>query len=255
MLLDAHVHTDKYSSADIKKVAIECEAYNIKLLSVAMCIPSYEKIKSLSEKYKFIIPSFGVHPWKAEEYSNKLPILDKYLSESRFIGEIGLDKRFLEYASPYDDQLKVFEYIVSHSETKSKLLNLHTSGAETEVVNLLEKYNCSRFMVHWYSGSLDILDNYLSLGGFFSIGVEVLFSKHIQEIASALPLDRILIETDNPSAYSWLLGEEVNDGMPSLLFKVINKVCEVKKITTNEFMVQLEKNQANILATTTNLVV
>lgn len=222
-----------------------------------MCIPSYEKIKSLSEKYKFmfIIPSFGIHPWKAEEYSNKLPILDKYLSENRFIGEIGLDKRFLEYASPYDDQLKVFEYIVSHSEIKVKLLNLHTSGAEIEVVNLLEKYNCSRFMVHWYSGDLRTINRYLALGGFFSVGVEVLFSKHIQEIAWALPLDRILIETDNPSAYSWLLGEEVKDGMPSILFKVINKICEVKKIATNGFLVQLEKNQANILAATTNLVV
>ena len=41
--------------------------------------------------------------------------------------------------------------------------------------------------------------------------------------------------------------------MPSLLLKVINKICEVKKITTNELLVQLEKNQANILATTTNL--
>lgn len=110
-------------------------------------------------------------------------------------------------------------------------------------------------MVHWYSGDLRTINRYLALGGFFSVGVEVLFSKHIQEIAWALPLDRILIETDNPSAYSWLLGEEIKDGMPSILFKVINKICEVKKIATNGFLVQLEKNQANILAATTNLVV
>ncbi|MED7788842.1 TatD family hydrolase [Francisella sp. 19X1-34] len=93
---------------------------------------------------------------------------------------------------------------------------------------------------------------YLAFGGFFSIGVEILFSQHIQFIAKKLPLDRILIETDNPSAYSWLLGKELNDGMPTLLFKVIDKICEVKKTLPEEFLIQLKKNQANILETTIN---
>ncbi|BCD91850.1 hypothetical protein fh0823_19890 [Francisella halioticida] len=167
MLLDAHVHSDKYSLDDFKKVVIECRTYNIKLLSVAMCIPLYENIKNLSHKYEFIIPSFGIHPWKARLYANKLTSIDQYLSENEFIGEIGLDKRFLKYASPYADQQKVFEYIISHSQTKGELLNLHTSGTEIEVVDLLDKYNCNRFMVHWYSGKLDTIDKYLALGGFF----------------------------------------------------------------------------------------
>ncbi|MED7820376.1 MULTISPECIES: TatD family hydrolase [unclassified Francisella] len=252
MLLDSHVHTDKYSLDNFKKVAIECREHNIKLLSVAMCIPSYEKIKALSHEYEFVIPSFGIHPWKAKEYSNNLSSLDEYLLESDLIGEIGLDKKFLKYASPYKDQLEVFEYIISHHSTKNKFLNLHTSGAEIEVVNFLEKYNCNKFMVHWYAGDLDIIDNYLALGGFFSIGVEILFSKHIQSITKKLPLDRILVETDNPSAYSWLLGKELNNGMPTLLFRVVDKICEVKRIVIEEFLTQLKKNQTNILTTTIN---
>nr|WP_245806458.1 TatD family hydrolase [Francisella halioticida] len=74
-----------------------------------------------------------------------------------------------------------------------------------------------------------------------------MFSKHIEQIVAKLPLERILVETDNPSAHSWLLGEEVNNGMPTLLFKVIDKVSEIKKIPVDEFFSYLEKNQKNIL--------
>jgi TatD DNase family protein len=173
--------------------------------------------------------------------------LDKYLNEANYIGEIGLDKRFLRYAAPYKDQQKVFEYIVSHEAVKYKFLNLHTSGAESEVLDVLEKYNHSKFIVHWYAGSLELMERYLALGGYFSIGVEVMFSEHIQDIAKKVPLDRILVETDNPSSYSWLLGKESNSDMPELLFKVINKICQIREITTNELFSYLDKNQKYVL--------
>lgn len=247
MILDAHVHTDKYSLEDLSKVAIECRTHNIKLLSVAMCIPSYISIKALSDKNDFVIPSFGIHPWKADIYAQDLMSLDKYLLESKYIGEIGLDQKFLDYAAPFTDQQLVFEYIVSHSAVDNKLLNLHTSGAELEVLQVLERYKRHKFIVHWYAGDLGILDKYLALSGHFSIGVEILFSEHIREIAKRIPLDRILIETDNTSSYSWLLGKEQNDGMPTLLFKVIDKICEVKQISVSDFLKTLQANQENIL--------
>ncbi|AJI53201.1 TatD family hydrolase [Francisella philomiragia] len=247
MILDAHVHTDKYLLERLQLVAEECCRHNIKLMSVAMCITSYNNIKELSEKYDFIIPSFGIHPWKANIYAHDLNSLDRYLIESKYIGEIGLDRRFLDYTAPYKDQQKVFDYIVSHSAVDNKLLNLHTSGAELEVLQTLERYKRHRFIVHWYAGDLNVLDKYLALGGHFSIGVEILFSEHIREITRRIPLDRILIETDNPSSYSWLLGKEQNDGMPTLLFKVIDKICEVKQISIDDFFKILDANQKNIL--------
>jgi TatD DNase family protein len=247
MLLDAHVHTDKYDESLYASLAKQCQVNDIMLLSVSMCIPSYKKIQTLAEKYSFVIPSFGVHPWKADKYVNELGSLDKYLNEANYIGEIGLDKRFLRYAAPYKDQQKVFEYIVSHEAVKYKFLNLHTSGAESEVLDVLEKYNHSKFIVHWYAGSLELMERYLALGGYFSIGVEVMFSEHIQDIAKKVPLDRILVETDNPSSYSWLLGKESNSDMPELLFKVINKICQIREITTNELFSYLDKNQKYVL--------
>lgn len=55
------------------------------------------------------------------------------------------------------------------------------------------------------------------------------------------------METDNPSSYSWLLGKESNNDMPELLFKVINKICQIRGIATNELFSRLDKNQKDVL--------
>ena len=59
-----------------------------------------------------------------------------------------------------------------------------------EVLKSLEKYKRKRFIVHWYAGDLEIVDNYLALEGYFSISVEILFSEHIREITRRALLTR-----------------------------------------------------------------
>ncbi len=247
MLLDAHTHTDKYTESQMVAVAKQCQEYNIKMLSVSMCISSYRHTVQLSKMYPCVIPSLGIHPWKASKYCDDLSVLDKFLAESKYIGEIGLDKKFLKYAAQYTDQQKVFEYIVASKFVDDKFLNLHTSGAEHDVLKILEKYGRNKFIVHWYAGDLDAMDKYLSMGGYFTIGVEVLFNKHIQEIAKRVPLDRVLVETDNPSSYSWLQGHQTGDGMPVLLFRVVEKICQLKNIDKNQLYKHLQVNQNIIL--------
>ena len=247
MLLDAHIHTDKYDDRLFPALANQCDLNDIALLSVSMCIPSYMRIEALAKEYDFIIPSFGIHPWKADDYAGCLSDLDKYLEKADYIGEIGLDKKFLKYAAQYKNQEKIFEYIVSHNASKDKFLNLHTSGAELEVFSVLEKYNHHKFIVHWYAGDFSTMDKYLALGGYFTVGVEILFNQYIQEIVKKLPLNRILLETDNPSSYSWLLGENSCDGMPDLLFSIIDKICEVKLIVKEELLIELYVNQGKVL--------
>lgn len=144
----------------LSKVMAEVNKYDIRFLAVSMCIDSYKRIKNLAAKYTRVIPSFGIHPWNARQYANQLEVLDTFLSEANHIGEIGLDKKFLKYASPYKDQLKVFEYIVSYKNVIDKFLNMHTSGAEIEVYEFLKKYQHTKFIVHWYAGNIDVMYKY-----------------------------------------------------------------------------------------------
>jgi Tat protein secretion system quality control protein TatD with DNase activity len=52
------------------------------------------------------------------------------------IGEIGLDHHFIDDRSQYDAQLKVFEFFLSVAKEQKKIVNLHTKGAEREIIDI-----------------------------------------------------------------------------------------------------------------------
>jgi len=68
-------------------------------------------------------------------------------------------------------------------------------------------------------------------GVYFTIGVEVLFSAAIQEIARSVPSSLLLTETDNPGGYHWLTGDP---GMPSIIIPVVHKLAELRGWSAEE---------------------
>jgi len=68
-------------------------------------------------------------------------------------------------------------------------------------------------------------------GVYFTVGVEVLFSATIQEIAKSVPSSLLLTETDNPGGYHWLTG---GIGMPSIITPVVHKLSELRGWSAEE---------------------
>ncbi len=75
-------------------------------------------------------------------------------------------------------------------------------------------------------------------GFYFTIGVEVLFSQHVQDIARYLPAELMLMETDNPGGNESLTG---NTGTPLLVKDVVGKLAEIKG-TTDQIIMSTVKN-------------
>ena len=138
----------------------------------------------------------------------------------------------------------MFEFFLEAAKEQNKIVNLHTRGAEKEVLVLLKKYEIQRAIIHWYSGPLDILDKLVDTGAYFTIGVEVLDSEHITTIAQVLPAERLLTETDNPGGQMWLRGIL---GMPSLIKEVIQILAEVKNTTEQVIIQTIETNFARLI--------
>lgn len=237
-MVDAHTHIDQYGG-DLPKALDQIRQLSIHSLAVSMDIPSFRKTQSIAETEPLIIPSFGVHPWKAPEYMDRLDELAEPLEEAFAIGEIGLDHRFVEDESQYPSQRIVFDYFLDAAERTGKLINLHTSGAEEEILENLNGRNLPAIIVHWYSGPMKYVQKYLDLGAYFTIGVEVLQSKKIQKLAKELPLERILTETDNPSGWEWLKGET---GFPELIESVELKVADIRGESSNSFSETVTSN-------------
>ncbi len=238
MYIDAHTHMAKYEE-NLYDVIKQIEENDILTISVSMDTFLFEKNQQIAETCKLVVPSFGVHPWSATHYSYKLGDLVEPLKTASMIGEIGLDFHFVEDVEKYDHQRQVFEFILEASKEMNKIVNLHTKGAEVEVLEMLQKNKIEKSIIHWYSGPLKHIDKYLELGSYFTFGVELLESKSIQKVFKKIPDDRILSETDNPGAWEWLKKEI---GMPELVLEVVDKIAELKDISTDDAKTLIQKN-------------
>ena len=111
MYIDCHTHLDFFED-NIDKAIEEINNNEILTLANSMDIESYIKNKEYSKKSKFIKPCFGIHPWKAAEYTGDLQELISYIEESEIIGEIGLDYLWVEDKNTFEPQRKVFNFIL-----------------------------------------------------------------------------------------------------------------------------------------------
>ena len=230
MLIDAHAHLDQYDDA-LDAALAEIAEHRILTVSTAMDLPSYERTRRIVARCPLVLPAFGVHPWRAAQYVDRLDDLHAAIAGSPMLGEIGLDHRFVEDASEYPAQRTVFELFLAAARDQDKIINLHTSGAEAETLDLLTRYGIRRAIIHWYSGPLDLLRRMAAEGFYFTVGVEVRYSERIRCIAREIPSAQLLTETDNPGGEKWLGG---GPGMPGLIHDVIQALAEVRRASARD---------------------
>ncbi len=238
MLIDTHCHLDRYEE-NLAFALKEIKQHRIFTITNSMDLPSYKRNVKIAAASDLILPVFGIHPWNASEYVGCLEDLDWAVSESSMIGEIGLDHYFVDETSRYDDQREVFEHFLRAASRQSKIVIVHTKGAESEALQLLKKHNTERVIIHWYSGPWHILKAMVDLGFYFTIGVEVLFSQRTQDIAGYLPAELIVTETDNPGGNESLTG---NAGTPLLIKDVVGKLAEIRGTSDEVIMTTVQNN-------------
>jgi TatD DNase family protein len=246
VLIDAHVHLDKYGEL-LDQALVEIETERIFTVATAMDVPSYLELREIAKRSDLVLPTFGVHPRRAAQYADRLPEIGHHIESSPAIGEIGLDFHWVKDTSTYPAQRKVLEYFIAAAAEQNKFVNLHTKDGEKEILDLLEKYDVKRAIIHWYSGPMDILQAMIDFGCYFTIGVEVLYSDYIKEIAKAVPDHLLLTETDNPGALEWLKkNDEV--GMPTAIKDVVNALAALRRSSFEEITRSIHTNFTRLIA-------
>jgi TatD DNase family protein len=241
MLIDAHAHLDRYVDPvnRLDDAMDEIERHGILTVANAMDLPAYERTVEIAGDCDLAVPIFGVHPWRAPQYADRLDDLRQPTARSAMLGEIGLDHGFVEDENAYPAQRKVLEFFLAAASEQDKVVHLHTKGAEAEVLELLDRYEVRRALVHWYSGPLDLLQDFVARGVYLTVGVEVLYSDHIVTIAREVPPDLLLTETDNPGGPRQYIG---GWGMPSLICDVVRGLAEVRGISEDALVDAVQAN-------------
>jgi TatD DNase family protein len=237
MLIDAHAHLDLYD--DVDSALAEIAQHRIFTISVAMDLPSYRQNLAIAERSDLVLPTFGVHPWKAPDYADRLDEIAPVIAESPMLGEIGLDFHWVEDEDQFPAQRTVLEYFLAAAQSQDKIVNLHTKGAEAEILDWLRRYDVRRAIVHWYSGPLDVFRDLVAFGAMFSIGVEVLHSDLIRTLARELPPKQLLTETDNPGGWQWISGEL---GRPCHIKDVVRALAGLRNTTTQGIIQTVRAN-------------
>jgi TatD DNase family protein len=228
MLIDVHSHLDRYLlckkfEEDISHILQQIEEQKILTISNSMDLTSYRTNCSIAKKSKYVIPAFGIHPWNAYRYVNRAQSVEKLINKTEIVGEIGLDHYYVKDRIKYPAQRKIFDLFLS--ESGDKIVLVHAKGAERETLDLLRKHEKKKVIIHWFSGDLDVLNEMIKEGYYFSIVPEVKSCEHIREIVKNIPLKQLLTETDNPGGPASYLGEK---GMPILIRIVIEEVAKIK---------------------------
>ncbi|MFD3399835.1 TatD family hydrolase [Kribbella sp. NPDC058693] len=110
-----------------------------------------------------------------------------------FVSEIGLDGRS---AVPAALQTATFTSILRLATATPRLLSVHSYGATSAVVDLLESHDFKGAILHWWLGTADETQRAIDLGCYFSVNHSM---ARKAGLISSLPVDRLLFETDHPS--------------------------------------------------------
>jgi len=244
MYIDFHNHIDFYKDKEIDSV-INCINLNkIKIIACSMDEESYLKNIEISKKSDYIVPIFGIHPWRVK---NNIDIdkFEYYIKNTPLIGEIGLDFHWIEDKDTYPHQIKVFEFFLQSAKKYDKYINIHTKGCEELILNLLEKYDISsQSIIHWYSGDKDTLKKLIDAKCYFTGSVDLGYIKHSKDIIKEIPANKLLAETDGPTALQWVNGTY---GMPDEIKNVYKNICEIKNLDIEEFKYNAQIIMTNII--------
>lgn len=198
-IVDMHCHLDLYpnSREQIRRI-IERKSY---VLSVTTTPSAWRGTSEMALAASRIKTALGLHPQLAKERKSELRLFERFLPEARYIGEIGLD------GGPscrgfWRDQVEVLEHILSACVAHGgRILTLHSRAAASDVLNALERHSgFGTAVLHWFSGTQRELSRAIEMGCWFSVGPAMLRSKKGLALASRMPVDRVLTETDGPFA-------------------------------------------------------
>lgn len=234
--MDLHCHLDLYP--DPHKIANEVIKREIYVLSVTTTPSAWSVTNTLAKNSRFIRTGLGLHPQLASERHQELDLFERLLPQTRYVGEIGLDGSE-NYRGSFAIQEKVFDSILRLcSSSGGKILSIHSRGAAHDVVRKLKRIPAAGIPIfHWFSGTHEELQEAMSIGGWFSIGLPMLQSKKGVGIIGQIPKDKILLETDGP--FSSL------DGRPQLPWdveRISPMLAELWKVSEAEVKSILRNN-------------
>jgi TatD DNase family protein len=194
-LSDTHCHLDLYD--DPARIAAETEARGIRTIAVTTTPSVFKRSAELTRDATYLRTALGFHPELAASRSRELPLFKELAPTARYIGEVGLDFTKAD-ANEQRIQEAVFRGVLDACASGGKLLTIHSRNAVEQTIEAVGRGFRSLVILHWYTGSLRLIDVAAERGFYFSVNAAMTRSERGRRVIAALPRHRVLLESDGP---------------------------------------------------------
>ncbi len=203
MFFDTHAHYDsRQFDGDRDPILSGLAAQGVELVVDPGCdLPSSRKAIAIAETYPFVYAAVGIHPEDCGGYTGEeLHELRALCGHPKVvaIGEIGLDYHWKE--NPPELQKRVFRDQLALAVELDLPVIVHDREAHGDSLDIVREFPGVRGVFHCFSGSAEMARELVELGWTISFTGVLTYknARRAVEAASAIPMDRLMIETDSP---------------------------------------------------------
>jgi TatD DNase family protein len=238
MLVDSHCHLNFPELAAnmpaIRQAMLANEVGHA--LCVSVTLPDFPAVLALAEAYPNFYASVGVHPDYEDIEEPSVEGLVKLANHPKVIaiGETGLD--YFRLTGDLEWQRTRFRTHIRAAIQSGKPLIIHTRNAAEDTIRIMREENAEQVggVMHCFTENLEVAMQAIELGFYISFSGIVTFKNAvaIKEVAKAVPLDRILVETDSP--YLAPIPYRGKTNQPGYVKHVAEEIAKLRNTTFEE---------------------
>lgn len=251
-LVDTHTHLNdaKFAEDCESVIARAREAGVTRMINMGDTLASSEQAVTLAEAHEGLYAGVGIHPEEAFEMTAcEDDILAAWAAKPEVvaIGEIGLDYYWEKDPDKRRLQQRIFIRQLDLARQLHLPVCIHDRDAHGDTLAILKREGRGiRGVLHCYSGSLEMARELLKLGWYLGVDGPLTFKNaaKLPEIVRAMPLERLLVETDAPYMAPVPMRGKRNE--PSFVRFVAAKVAELRGLSLEEVARVTTRNAENL---------
>lgn len=255
MLIDTHVHLNfpQFKGQEIKDILNRAKNKNVDLvINIGSDYQSCLDSINIANDFTGVFASLGIHPHHADEVTEDTLTKIKNLADNKkvvAIGEVGLDYFSIDPgtngakmgtgtkgASPKDIQKEIFKKFITLAHELNLPLIIHDRDAHDDILEILRKATVTngachlKGVLHCFSGDTAFAQEILNLGFLISFTGPLTFKngENIRKVARAIPIEKIMIETDCPFLSPEPFRGKTNE--PAYVYYIAEKLAEIKNL-------------------------
>lgn len=240
LVVDSHCHLDFEGMEEhLPGVLQRAEAAGVGLMvSISSRVAKFDNLLRIADQNPNVFCTVGTHPHNAHEEpevtAEQLAALSRH-PKCVGIGEVGLDYHY--DLSPREAQAKGFHVHIEAARQTQLPLVIHSREAEDDTILILQeemKRGAFTPLLHCFTSHRRLADAAVELGGYVSFSGILTYksAEDIRETAAALPLDRIIVETDSPYLAPVPFRGKSNE--PAFVVKTLETLAKVRGLSVGE---------------------